>query len=141
MRGVRWRTAGRCPLYRESAPQLLYIALVFLAWPFVVPTAAEQPLSFARPPQFFGCHGFGFGGMDGGMAKSPTDVELEHRAPASRASCQIAYIFQIAELGAADLPIRCSDSFTSLAYIKRQIQEVSLREWQQIWTTTAKGHG
>ena len=41
--------------------------------------------------------------------------------------------------GAADLPGRCSDSFTS--YIKRQIQEASLREWQQIWTATAKGHG
>ena len=26
-----------------------------------------------------------------------------------------------------------------LSYIKRQIQKTSLREWQQIWTTTAKG--
>ena len=43
--------------------------------------------------------------------------------------------------GAADLPGRYSDSFISLAYIKRQIQEASLREWQQIWTTTVKGHG
>ena len=45
--------------------------------------------------------------------------------------------------GAADLPGRCPDSFTSLAYIKRQIRGVSLREWQQVWTATAsaKGHG
>ena len=42
---------------------------------------------------------------------------------------------------AAGLPGRCSDPPTSLAYIKRQIQEVSLREWQQIETTTVKGHG
>ena len=44
---------------------------------------------------------------------------------------------------AADLPSRCSDSFISLAYIRRQIQEASLKEWQQIWTTAATGkrHG
>ena len=40
---------------------------------------------------------------------------------------------------ATGLPGRCPDSFTSLSYIKRQIQKMSLREWQQIWTTTAKG--
>ena len=40
---------------------------------------------------------------------------------------------------ATGLPGRRPDSFTSLAYNKRQIQEVSLREWQQIWTTTGKG--
>ena len=40
---------------------------------------------------------------------------------------------------ATGLPSRCPDSFTSLSYIKRQIQKASLREWQQIWTTTAKG--
>ena len=35
---------------------------------------------------------------------------------------------------AAGLLGRCPDSSTFHAYIKRQIQEVSLREWQQIWT-------
>ena len=41
--------------------------------------------------------------------------------------------------GAADLTYHCPGSFTSLAYIKRQIKEVSLSEWQQIWTTATKG--
>ena len=34
--------------------------------------------------------------------------------------------------GAADLTYRCPDSFTSLAYIKQKIKEVSLSKWQQI---------
>lgn len=37
------------------------------------------------------------------------------------------------------VPRRCSDSFTSIAFIKQEIQQARLREWQQTWQGTNKG--
>ena len=42
---------------------------------------------------------------------------------------------------AAELPNRGRYAFTSLAYIKRQIRQMVLREWQSLWETTSRGQG
>ena len=40
---------------------------------------------------------------------------------------------------AAEPPNRCHYAFTSLAYIKRRIQQKGLKEWQLLWKTINKG--
>jgi ribonuclease HI len=40
---------------------------------------------------------------------------------------------------AADLTPRSRQSFTSIAYVKRQIQQAGQREWQQLWNANSSG--
>ena len=40
---------------------------------------------------------------------------------------------------AAELPPRSRQSFTSVAYIKRQIQHAGLKDWQSCWQANTKG--